>query len=192
MPPNTSYLAAQLIPPYWGWTSYTPVIPKLYWDVYSQEERIKRLCLEYDKLTHYASLIAESVNGISEQVEQTINDFKQQVTEQLNAQNEAIAEQLAAQNAKVESELAAMRKYIDDKFNEFAQGTQTYDVTTGTYRPSYQAMRRLFQALSYDHKGDEQLVSYMAENNTVAQLGMMTVYQAAYSTRHDIIIDDQN
>lgn len=192
MPPNTSYLAAQVIPPYWGWTAYTPVIPKLYWDVYSQEERIKRLCMEYDKLTHYASTIAEAVNDISGNVDEVIAQFKEEINAQLEAQNEAITKQLEEQNAKFEAELADMRAYIDKKFAGFAQGTQTYDVTTGEYRPSYQAMRRLFQALSYDHKGDEQLVSYIAENNTVAQLGMMTVYHAAYSTRPDIIIDDQN
>ena len=33
-------------------TEYTPVIPKIYWDVYSQEESYKWLCLEYDKLMH--------------------------------------------------------------------------------------------------------------------------------------------
>ena len=45
------------IPPFWGWTRYTPVIPKMYWDVYSQEERIKRLCRDHDKLAHYASYL---------------------------------------------------------------------------------------------------------------------------------------
>lgn len=192
MPPNTSYLAAQVIPPYWGWTAYTPVIPKLYWDVYSQEERIKRLCMEYDKLTHYASAIAEVVNDISDDVGEVIEQFKKDITAQLAAQNEAITAQLAAQDAKVSKELADMRAYIDMKFDQLAQGVLLYDITTGEYRHSNQAMRRLFQALSYDHKGDQQLVSYIAENNTVAQLGTMSVYHVAYSTRPDIVIDDQN
>ena len=26
---------------YWGWIPSTPVIPKLYWDVYSDEQRTK-------------------------------------------------------------------------------------------------------------------------------------------------------
>lgn len=31
-------------PRWWAYTDYTPVIPKFYWDVYSQEERIKAIC----------------------------------------------------------------------------------------------------------------------------------------------------
>ena len=66
------------VPPYWGWTAYTPTIPKLYWDVYSQEERIKRLCVEYDKLTHYSSMLAEHINeldeAVSEELKKTLNE----------------------------------------------------------------------------------------------------------------------
>lgn len=185
-----NYIVSAAIPSYWGWTAYTPVIPKLYWDVYSQEERIKRICMEYDKLTHYASHIANEVNTLSGDIEEILADFEQKITEQLAAQDAKMAEQIATQNAKVESELAAMRLYIDQKFAESAKGTQTYDVTTGTYRPSNQAMRRLFQALSFDHKGTTQLVSYYADK-TVAELATQTVYNVAYSTRSRVIIDDQ-
>jgi DNA anti-recombination protein RmuC len=186
------YAAVQIISPFWGWTSYTPVIPKLYWDVYSSEDRLKNLCREFDKLTHYASMLAEEVNTLSNNVEQTLADFEQKIQAQIEAQNEAVAKQLAEQDAKVAAELRKMRAYIDEKFKEFAQGTQTYDVTTGTYRPSYQAMRRLFQALSYDHKGAEQLVSYLADNKTVGEMADQTVYNVAYSNRPTIVIDDQN
>ena len=29
--------------PFWGWTAYTPVIPKLYWDCVSTEQGVKNL-----------------------------------------------------------------------------------------------------------------------------------------------------
>ena len=68
------------IPPFWGWTTYTPVIPKMYWDVYSQEERIKRLLKDHDKLVHYASYLAENIQtldnqqvALSEQFDKFIN-----------------------------------------------------------------------------------------------------------------------
>ena len=73
------------VPPYWGWTAYTPTIPKLYWDVYSQEERIKRLCVEYDKLTHYSSMIAEKTNEINNntitELNNTINNVNNMLDE---------------------------------------------------------------------------------------------------------------
>lgn len=66
------------IPPFWGWTRYTPVIPKMYWDVYSQEERIKRLCRDHDKLAHYASYLAELLGKNNEDIQELrdyVNEF---------------------------------------------------------------------------------------------------------------------
>lgn len=73
-------IGGYFIPSYWGWTEYTPVIPKLYWDVYSQEERIKRLCMEYDKIIHYASMVADETNKLGDAVaelEQLFEQFKE-------------------------------------------------------------------------------------------------------------------
>ena len=57
-----SYLPGLNFPIYSGWTQYTPVIPKLYWDVYSAEQRMKQLCLNFDKVEHYLDYIAELMN----------------------------------------------------------------------------------------------------------------------------------
>lgn len=38
-------------------TNYTPVIPKFYWDVESQEERIKHIVMELDRLRAYVNYI---------------------------------------------------------------------------------------------------------------------------------------
>lgn len=48
--------------PFWGWTAYTPVIPKLYYDCISQEQSILNLWKCFDKLTHYADYLAENIN----------------------------------------------------------------------------------------------------------------------------------
>lgn len=42
--------------------NYTPVIPKLYWNVYSQEERMKWLSMEWDRIYHYLLSICEKIN----------------------------------------------------------------------------------------------------------------------------------
>lgn len=49
-------------PIYSGWTTYTPVIPKLYYNVYSAEQRIKQLCMNFDKVEHYLDYIASLMN----------------------------------------------------------------------------------------------------------------------------------
>lgn len=57
-----TYLPGLNFPIYSGWTQYTPVIPKLYWDVYSAEQRMKQLCMSFDKVEHYLDYIANMMN----------------------------------------------------------------------------------------------------------------------------------
>ena len=57
-----TYLPGLNFPIYSGWTQYTPVIPKLYWDVYSAEQRMKQLCMNFDKVEHYLDYIAALMN----------------------------------------------------------------------------------------------------------------------------------
>lgn len=180
-----------VLPYFAGFTAYTPEIPKLYWDVKSQEQRIKAICMELHKAVCYINAVTDQVNGISTEIEQTLENFKAQVAQQLADQDAKLAAQLASQDEKVEKQLAEIRKCIDEKFDEYAQGMLLYDVTTGQYRAGIESMRRLFQALSYSHTGQRQLVSYCAQNLTVSQMAADTVYNVAYSDLLTITIDDQ-
>ena len=45
--------AASPIPPFWGFSAFTPTIPKLYWNVKSQEQRILNLFDLLNKLVCY-------------------------------------------------------------------------------------------------------------------------------------------
>ena len=54
-------LGIPALPNYSGWTEYTPVIPKMYWDVYSAEQRMKMLCVSNDKIVHFLDSLAASV-----------------------------------------------------------------------------------------------------------------------------------
>ena len=57
-----SFTPPNLIAPFWGWTQFTPALPSFYWDVYSAEERVKKICLELYKLCEYACMLAENIN----------------------------------------------------------------------------------------------------------------------------------
>lgn len=184
----TGYLP---IPLFLAFTAFTPAVPNLYWDVDSEEQRYFALCEQFHKLVCYSNTIAERLNAITSEYEQAMAKFKADVEQQLTAQQQAFETALVAQNKKVEAELEAMREYIDLKFDEIAEGKQIYDVTTGTYRPSKQAMRRLASILAYDHTGERAIVSDIAQNLTVAQLSEKTVYEIAWGNRDSIIINDQ-
>ena len=49
----------RIVPPFIGFTEFTPSIPKMYWNVQSQEQRILGICKLIDKLICYADMLAE-------------------------------------------------------------------------------------------------------------------------------------
>ena len=79
--------------------------------MYSQEQRIKHLCEEYDRLAHYASMLAEEINAI----EAVKPEELQAVVDYCNAQ------------------LAALKKLIE----QLEAGTLQWDVQHGDYRDMF-------------------------------------------------------
>lgn len=65
------------IVPFFGFTDFTPALPEFYWDVYSAEERIKELCLKFQKMVCYANSLADAIN-----VDHTLIDELQAAFEQ--------------------------------------------------------------------------------------------------------------
>lgn len=49
-----------------NWMGYTPTIPKLYWDVYSEEERVKKICMALHKIEEYLNYQTDTINKILE------------------------------------------------------------------------------------------------------------------------------
>lgn len=68
--PNPLYL-----PLYTAFTQFTPVIPKFYWNVYSEEERYKVICKQLDKICAYANALGIQINYNTEQIEKLMKDF---------------------------------------------------------------------------------------------------------------------
>lgn len=180
-----------LLPYFAGFTAFTPEVPKLYWDVKSQEQRYFTLCKELHKMIAYADMLTNRLNQITIDFEDAIANLEASVTEQLEAQDQKISAQLSAQNAKVSTDLEALKNYVDTRFDNIAESQLVYDVTTGTYRPSAETMRRLYSALAYSNTGNRALVSAISETQTVAQLAEKSVYNIAWSERDTITIDDQ-
>ena len=118
----STYLPGLNFPIYSGWTQYTPVIPKLYWDVYSAEQRMKNLCVEYDKMVHYLDYTAETLNEYADGVD------------------EAVTEALEAANR----ELKALREELIKLILETGEGSLDWDVQKGYHTSSIQAMRDMF------------------------------------------------
>lgn len=67
----------RMIPPFSGFTEFTSSIPKLYWDVKSQEQRIHAICKMIDKLICYADMLGDTENETQERIAELEKLFKE-------------------------------------------------------------------------------------------------------------------
>lgn len=63
--------------PFWGFTEFTPSIPKLYWNVKSQEQRILAICDLLDKLICYSDYLGENLGITREELEALKDEFEE-------------------------------------------------------------------------------------------------------------------
>lgn len=78
---NAAFPKGALFPLPWfgGFVASSPVIPQLYWDVYSAEQRWKTICCDLKKLVEYANQQSLNINVNHEDIEaleQMFEDFK--------------------------------------------------------------------------------------------------------------------
>lgn len=64
------------IPRYIGFTDFTPVIPSMYWDVYSAEQRYHAICKELCKVISYCDCIGEKTNINSQEIAELVEEFE--------------------------------------------------------------------------------------------------------------------
>lgn len=112
-----------VVPPWDLWFPFqTPVVPELYWNVLSSEQRYKQLCCTLQSLIDYSKLLADG-----------LNDVTQDVREQLEAQSAWVASQIAQLDAE-------LRKLIE----QVAGSSMDWDVTAGDLDSSQTAHRALY------------------------------------------------
>lgn len=73
---NLQSVNNQSLPPFWGFSAFTPTIPKLYWNVKSQEQRILNLFDLLDKLICYANELGISINASADDIAKLRKDFE--------------------------------------------------------------------------------------------------------------------
>lgn len=67
----------RFVPGYAGYTEFTSSIPKLYWGVKSQEQRILALCEQLHKLICYADMLGDKINLNKDDIEELQQLFEQ-------------------------------------------------------------------------------------------------------------------
>lgn len=72
----------RIIPSFAGFTAFTPTVPKLYWDVKSQEQRILGICKMLCKVIAYADMLGENVDEIKKTLDDIIDGKLDEIIEQ--------------------------------------------------------------------------------------------------------------
>lgn len=140
-------------------TEYTPVIPKIYWDVYSQEERYKWLCLEYDKIMHYLADTNKYINDNEGKYDNDI-DTLYELTKKLGASLDNVIAQL----------------------DKIVETLPVYDPTQGKNVTSREVMRNMFRELAVFGARTNQMATLTAEQAAattcleMAVIGNKTVF----------------
>lgn len=62
--------------PFYAVWNYTPEIPNFYYNAKSQEQIVKYLCTEYDKLVHYCDMLSGNENETRDAVNKLTEIFK--------------------------------------------------------------------------------------------------------------------
>lgn len=67
--PNLQHMPYRWMPWFSGWTAFEPAIPKLYWNVKSQEQRYLLICEQLHKIICYLDCMGAHVNMNHDEIE---------------------------------------------------------------------------------------------------------------------------
>lgn len=62
--------------PFPHWSDFVQTIPKMYYDAYSQEQRLHTICKQLHKVICYADYLGKKVNITHDDVERLLSDFE--------------------------------------------------------------------------------------------------------------------
>lgn len=130
------YQAAMFPIPYWlTFTAGTPVIPSLYWDVKSAEQRWKEICCDLTKLIEYANQLAVNENALHEH----LNDIEGDVSLQIQNEFEIL-----------EKKFDLFKFEIQNLISGIEASMSVWDVQHGAFKPAKDAMRDFFNDVTVE------------------------------------------
>lgn len=154
-------------PHYSGFTQFTPVVPELYWNVYSQEERIKALCMEYVKLTAFTDSMVDTLNGQYAIIEEMQEQFPQLVNDDVIAE----IRRLIGAGEFDDILQAEADRFLEEKTAQITANTEAIAVNTEAITANTRAIeinRASITSLSHDVDHISQVFTHSFEN--VAQM----------------------
>ncbi len=132
--------------PFSNWPGWTPAIPKFYWDVRDQEQRIKHIAREWCHVTDYLDYLS---NTISKADVASKKEFDRLKTDVANALDE-----------------------LRDVIVSTESGALDWDVTRGEYNTTVEAMRNTVRLVTFYGITCEELAQSDETVNTLTTCGL--------------------
>lgn len=125
------------LPYWWNFTVSGPTLPDFYWNVKSQEERIKKICEDLWKLIQVYKMLVDAINDHEERIqalEKKVKELEEKIND-LYAKYEALKTQINILNHRVTNvenqvnnldiRITALEKRIDDLIEDLPDQIKT-------------------------------------------------------------------
>ena len=123
-----------IIYPYRTWIlANPPAVPALYFNVVSQEQRLKAICTKLAGLEGYMKYLSGSVAGLEDEIIEKVDEIVADTERRID-------NALSALSADIEAQLDDLRAWVREQTFSMSQ----WDVTRGLATSSVEAMRRTF------------------------------------------------
>lgn len=129
-------------------TNYAPVVPKFYWDVESQEQRIYHLSLELDRLRAYINYIFCEVEKLANELAEAL-DRAEALLDEL-AEKIREVEQLISELRQIVADITARMNAIEAEFARVSQQAQRAEQTANAAQTAAQQAQQQAQQTSSD------------------------------------------
>lgn len=114
------------LPYWWDFTVSGPTLPSLYWNVKSQEERIKKICEDLWKLIQLYKLVCDAINDHEKRIqalEDKVKELENKITNLVNLYNQLkqMVENLDQRVDNVEQQIENINQSIQNLNNRINQ-----------------------------------------------------------------------
>lgn len=145
------------IVPFWNFTDFVPTIPKLYWDVRSQEQRILNMFKLLDKLVNYVDMIASTYNqnadeiaALKKQLDGFDAEIKRMFAEyetELNGKFDGLVKDVNRLVSTLRDEIDDAYKRALEKANQYTDTELESYVPKNVYEPEVSRLQLLIREL---------------------------------------------
>lgn len=176
--------------PFPAFTSWTSVIPKMYWDVYSAEQRLKAICERLCKSEAYMDYVANTINDYTRELDGEVERVLAEVREEMRELDAQLRADMATLDADLRQDMAELdadlrqemlelfyrmnniRAELIELILEIGEGHLTWDVQHGMFTDSITAQRDMFNDVTIHALTCEQLDAYDVTVADVSESGL--------------------